>query len=95
MVDTGDLKSPAYGVPVRVRPRVPSLMHPSSSGLGHHPFTVVTPVRIRLGVPVMQILVGTTACPLHSRFLKGSIPLVCSSFVVGVDVAKVFLGIRK
>ena len=27
-------------------------MHPSSSGLGHHPFTVVTPVRIRLGVPI-------------------------------------------
>ena len=23
MVDTGDLKSPAYGVPVRVRPWVP------------------------------------------------------------------------
>ncbi len=26
MVDTGDLKSPAYGVPVRVRLRVPSLL---------------------------------------------------------------------
>jgi hypothetical protein len=28
MVDTGDLKSPAYGVPVRVRLRVPSLAGP-------------------------------------------------------------------
>lgn len=26
-------------------------MHPSSSGLGHYPFTVGTPVQIRLGVP--------------------------------------------
>ena len=25
MVDTGDLKSPAYGVPVRVRSRVPDI----------------------------------------------------------------------
>jgi hypothetical protein len=25
MVDTGDLKSPAYGVPVRVRSRVPRI----------------------------------------------------------------------
>jgi len=33
-------------------------MAPSSRGLGHHPLKVETPVRIRLGLPVKDLVEG-------------------------------------